>query len=285
MKLASYQDGSRDGQLLVVSHDLQSATFATEVATRMQAVLDDWNFISPQLEEIYRELNQGKRRHRFDFEPQRCLPPLPRPHLMLQGVAPAPQAVVEGPQPSAATLGGAHTAIELGGEPQPVVGQPQWVAITGDLAWGASRETCLGAVRLLALAQAVGCEGSSAGKATNRLGFSPVAITPEELSPHWPKGVQALQVRMLARGQDWGRWATPASVHTGMGALLEQAARQRPMGAGTVLCMPLPPEPDAPPPKALLLEDEDTVALDVKKADGTTLFGALNQPLRWQTPP
>ena len=44
MKLATYKDGSRDGQLVVVSRDLTTAHFATGIATRLQQALDDWNF-------------------------------------------------------------------------------------------------------------------------------------------------------------------------------------------------------------------------------------------------
>ena len=43
MKLATYKDGSRDGQLVVVSRDLSSAHYATGIASRLQQVLDDWN--------------------------------------------------------------------------------------------------------------------------------------------------------------------------------------------------------------------------------------------------
>ena len=39
MKLATYKDGSRDGQLVVVSRDLASAHFATGIATRMQQAI------------------------------------------------------------------------------------------------------------------------------------------------------------------------------------------------------------------------------------------------------
>ena len=49
MKLATYKDGSRDGQLVVVSRDLSTAHYATGIAQRLQQVLDDWNFFSPQL--------------------------------------------------------------------------------------------------------------------------------------------------------------------------------------------------------------------------------------------
>jgi fumarylacetoacetate (FAA) hydrolase len=49
MKLATYKDGSRDGQLVVVSRDLSTAHYATGIASKLQQVLDDWNFLAPQL--------------------------------------------------------------------------------------------------------------------------------------------------------------------------------------------------------------------------------------------
>ncbi len=69
MKLATYKDGSRDGQLVVVSRDLATAHYASGIATRLQQVLDDWNFLSPQLEDLSAPLNHGKARHAFAFEP------------------------------------------------------------------------------------------------------------------------------------------------------------------------------------------------------------------------
>jgi fumarylacetoacetate (FAA) hydrolase len=82
MKLATYQDGSRDGQLVVVSRDLTLAHYATGVCNTMQQLLDDWNFLSPQLQDLYDALNrdarQGKVRHAFPFDSARCMAPLPR---------------------------------------------------------------------------------------------------------------------------------------------------------------------------------------------------------------
>ncbi len=87
MKLATYKDGSRDGQLVVVSRDLSSAHYATGVADRLQQVLDDWNFLSPQLQDISDTLNQGKARHAFAFDPRQCLAPLPRAYQWADGSA------------------------------------------------------------------------------------------------------------------------------------------------------------------------------------------------------
>ena len=47
MKLATYKDGSRDGQLVVVSRDLSTAHYATGIANKTQQALDDWGFIAP----------------------------------------------------------------------------------------------------------------------------------------------------------------------------------------------------------------------------------------------
>src|SRR4029078_6599097 len=87
MKLATYRDGSRDGQLVMVSRDLQSAHYATGIAHRLQQVLDDWNFLAPQLQDLYDSLNPGKARHAFPFDPAQCMAPLPRAYQWADGSA------------------------------------------------------------------------------------------------------------------------------------------------------------------------------------------------------
>ena len=87
MKLASYRDGSRDGQLVVVSRDLGSAHYATGAAHTLQQALDDWNFVAPQLQDLSLALNRGRARHAFPFDPAMCLAPLPRAHQCARGTA------------------------------------------------------------------------------------------------------------------------------------------------------------------------------------------------------
>ena len=48
MKLASLKDG-RDGQLVIVSRDLATAVDASDIAPTLQAALDEWDVVSPQL--------------------------------------------------------------------------------------------------------------------------------------------------------------------------------------------------------------------------------------------
>ena len=87
MKLATYKDGSRDGQLIVVSRDLSHAQYSTGIASRMQQALDDWNFISPQLQDVSDTLNSGRSRHAFPFDPTMCMAPLPRAYQWADGSA------------------------------------------------------------------------------------------------------------------------------------------------------------------------------------------------------
>ena len=95
MKLATYKDGSRDGQLVVVSRDLGSAHYASGIAHHLQQVLDDWSFISPQLQDLYESLNRAgdgasgslKARNAFPFDPAQCMAPLPRAYQWADGSA------------------------------------------------------------------------------------------------------------------------------------------------------------------------------------------------------
>jgi fumarylacetoacetate (FAA) hydrolase len=191
MKLATLDDGSRDGQLIVVSRDLASAHLASHIAGTLRQVLDDWNFLSPQLEDLSAVLNGGKARHAFAFDPRACLAPLPRACLWAPhgaGLARSdhflrPVGVVR--------LAGAMAS-------GPLACRVQAVAITGDVAASADAEGALDGVRLLLLAatwQADGTVGASA--------FSPVTATPEELGPAWAAGRLTLAPVLRRQGDLW----------------------------------------------------------------------------------
>ena len=87
MKLATYRDGSRDGQLVVVSRDLRFAHYAAGIASRLQQVLDDWSFMAPQLQDLYQQLNSGRAPHAFAFDPMLCMAPLPRAMQWVEAAA------------------------------------------------------------------------------------------------------------------------------------------------------------------------------------------------------
>ncbi len=77
MKLATLKNGTRDGQLVVVSRDLTRFTDASFLAATLQAALDDWRRIAPHLAAMAESLETGsvpsQRFHEHDAHS-----PLPR---------------------------------------------------------------------------------------------------------------------------------------------------------------------------------------------------------------
>lgn len=57
MKLATLKQGSRDGTLVVVRRDLTHCRVVPEIATTLQAALDDRARAAPALEAVCQALN------------------------------------------------------------------------------------------------------------------------------------------------------------------------------------------------------------------------------------
>jgi len=274
MKLATYKDGSRDGQLVVVSRDLCQAHFAAGIATRLQQVLDDWNFRSPQLEDLYRSLNHGKPRHAFAFEPARCMAPLPRAGRWVRAAV--------GPDGEPALHDGAsdHLLGACDDIPLPTAMAPDFEAglavITGDLRAGSAPAQALEAVRLLVLANELVLRQGGDRPAT---AFSPVAVTPDELGEAWAGGRVHLTLQVSWNGQ---RVAPGDAADSGphVGELLARAARWRHLRAGCIVGAMVhqrATEPhDGGMPSPGWLQPDDQLRIEMKSRDGHSLFGAID---------
>src|SRR5574341_136888 len=221
MKLATYKDGSRDGQLVVVSRDLSLAHYATGIATRMQQVLDDWNFLAPQLQDLPATLNHGTARHAIAFEPKLCMAPLPRAYQWADGsayinhvelVRKARGAEVPGRFYSDPLMYQGGSDDFLGPCDEAVFASEDWgidfeaeiAVVTGDVPMGATPDEALEGVRLLMLAndwslrQLIPAElekGFGFFQSKPATAFSPVAVTPDELGPFWREGRVHLPLR------------------------------------------------------------------------------------------
>ena len=53
MKLASIDNDTRDGQLVVVNKDLSKAVKVAEIALTMQNAIDNWKETEPKLQKIF----------------------------------------------------------------------------------------------------------------------------------------------------------------------------------------------------------------------------------------
>ena len=261
MKLATYKDGSRDGQLLVVSRDLGTAHFATGIATRLQQLLDDWNFLSPQLEDLYTALNGGRARHAFAFDPRLCMAPLPRAcqwvdasaylnHVALlyhaRGVEVPPTLQTDplmyqggsdallGPTDDAA-FASAEDGIDF---------EAEIAVITGDIAAGSTPDQALEGIRLLMLANDWTLRHRVPDELAKGFGFlqskpptafSPVAVTPDELGDAWQGGRVHLALQTQWNGRTVGRVETGPEMHFHFGQLVAHLAATRPVRAGSIV--------------------------------------------------
>jgi fumarylacetoacetate (FAA) hydrolase len=221
MKLATINDGSRDGQLAVVSRDLKTAHIADGIAPSLQAALDDWAFIAPQLQALYDDLNAGRTRRPFDFDPARCMAPLPRAYQWADGSAyvnhvelvrkargaEMPASFWEDPlmyQGGSDDFLGPTDDIVLAHEEWGIDFEAEVAVITGDVAMGATPDEAHQQIRLLMLANDVSLRNLIPAELAKGFGFfqskpatafSPVAVTPDELGDNWRGGKVHLPLR------------------------------------------------------------------------------------------
>ena len=261
MKLATYKDGSRDGQLLVVSRDLTRAHFATGIATRMQQLLDDWNYLSPQLEDLSATLNDGKARHAFAFDPRLAMAPLPRACQWADGSAylnhvelvrrargaEMPESFYTDPlmyQGGSDDFLGPCDDARFADAAWGIDFEAEIAVVTGDVAIGSSPEQALDGVRLLMLvndwtlrhlvppelAKGFGFLQSKPATA-----FSPVAVTPDELGDAWQGGRVHLPLHSRWNGKTVGLPDAGQEMQFHFGQLIAHLAKTRNVRAGSIV--------------------------------------------------
>src|SRR3712207_1854185 len=212
MKLGSLK-GGRDGRLVVVSNDLAWCADATHIAPTLQAALDDWDRLAPQLELLAMDLEHFVI-PRDRFHEREALAPLPRAFQWADGSAYVNHVALVRKARGAEMPDSFWTdpLMYQGGsdgflaprEPIPLADE-SWgcdleaevAVITGDVPQGASREQALAAIRLVVLVNDVSLRNLIPAELAKGFGFfqskpasalSPVAVTPDALGPAWRDG-------------------------------------------------------------------------------------------------
>ena len=261
MKLATYKDGSRDGQLLVVSRDLTTAHYATGIAQRLQQALDDWNFISPQLQDLYDALNAGRARHPFPFDAAQCMAPLPRAYQWADGSAylnhvelvraargaEVPESYFTDPlmyQGGSDDFLGARDDIRVADEAFGIDFEAELAVVTGDVPMAATPEQGLEAIRLLMLVNDVSLRNLIPDELAKGFGFfqgkpstafGPVAVTPDELGDAWQEGRVHLTLQISWNGRKVGLVDAGPDMRFHFGQLIAHAASTRRLRAGSII--------------------------------------------------
>ena len=261
MKLATYKDGSRDGQLVVVSRDLSTAHYATGIAQRLQQVLDDWNFLAPQLEDLYLTLNNGKARHAFPFDPKQCMAPLPRAYQWADGSAflnhvelvraarksEVPESFYSDPlmyQGGSDDFLGPCDDVICPDEAFGIDFEAEIAVITGDVPMGVSPENALDGIRLLMIANDVSLRNLIPNELSKGFGFfqskpatafSPVAVTLDELGDAWDQGRVHLTLQSTWNGRKVGMCEAGPEMTFHFGQLIAHIGKTRNVRAGTIV--------------------------------------------------
>jgi fumarylacetoacetate (FAA) hydrolase len=321
MKLATYKDGSRDGQLVVVSRDLSLAHYASGIATRLQQLLDDWGFISPQLEELSQTLNHGKARHAFAFEPQMCMAPLPRAYQWADGSAfinhvelvrkarnaEVPESFYTDPlmyQGGSDDFIGARDDIVCASTEFGIDFEAEVAVVTGDVEMGSSPDAAIDAIRLVMLSNDVSLRNLIPAELAKGFGFvqskpatafSPVAVTPDELRESWRGGRLHLNLESVWNGKRVGLCDAGPEMTFHFGQLIAHLCKTRNVRAGSIIGSGTVSNKDwsrgysciaekraietieGGAPKTDFMQYGDTVRIEMKGADGLSVFGAIEQ--------
>jgi fumarylacetoacetate (FAA) hydrolase len=261
MKLATLKDGSRDGLLAVVSRDMTMAHHATGIATTLQQVLDDWNFRSPPLEDLYATLNSGKARHAFAFNPQQCMAPLPRAHQWADGSAylnhvelvrkargsEVPASFYEDPlmyQGGSDDFLGPTDPARFASADWGIDFESEVAVVTGDVDIGTSPEAAIDSVRLLMLVNdwslrnlipAELAKGFGFLQSKPATAFGPVAVTPDELGEAWQGGRVHLALESRWNGRRVGLCEAGPEMTFHFGQLIAHVAKTRRLRAGSIV--------------------------------------------------
>ena len=259
MKLASLKHG-RDGRLVLVSNDLAWFTDAFLIAPTLQAALDDWERVEPDLRALAESLEHGGV-PRGRFHEREAASPLPRAYQWADGSAyvnhvelvrkargaemPASfwtdplmyQGGSDGflaprdPIPLAAESWGCDLAAEV-------------VVVTGDVPQGVSREEALSHIRLVGLVNDVSLRNLIPAELGKGFGFvqskpasalSPVFVTPDALGDRWVDGKLKGELAVQLNGQDFGKADAGTDMTFDFGTLIAHLAKTRSLCAGTII--------------------------------------------------
>ncbi len=260
MKLASLKAG-RDGQLIVVSQDMSRAIAVPEIAATMQAALDEWSAMAPQLQQKYQALNAGDGDGSFAFDPEQCAAPLPRAYHWADGSAyvthvelvrkargaELPASFWTDPlvyMGASDAFIGPRDDIEVETEEWGIDFEAEVVVVTDDVPAGVSSAQAEGHIQLIGLVNDVSLRNLIPGELAKQFGFyqskpwtsfSPVLVTPDELADAWDGRRLHLPLRASLNKTLIGSPNAGVDMTFDFGALIAHCAKSRSLVAGTVV--------------------------------------------------
>jgi len=260
MKLATLKNGSRDGQLVVVSRDMTRAMDASTVAPTLQHAIENWATAEPRLQNLARQLEEGDSRQTLAFDPAQAMAPLPRAYQWCDGSAFLSHGAlmqkafnlepIEGADRTPLMYQGAgddfigpRDDIQLPSESQGIDFEGEFVVLVDDVPMGCTADDALSHIKLIlqindvslrALAPREMRTGFGFLQAKPSSSFAPLAITPDELGAAWRDGRVHLPLHVEWNGEWFGQ-PHGGQMNFHFGELIAHAALTRRLRAGTLI--------------------------------------------------
>jgi fumarylacetoacetate (FAA) hydrolase len=260
MRLATLDDGNRDGQLVVIDPTGTRYRSAAGIANTLQQALDDWRRCEPRLRVLAEALGEDTRDDAA-LELDRLLAPLPRAFEWVDGSAYlnhirlVRRARGAEPPPTLETdplvyQGG--SGVLLGSRAPIVLPDPSWgldfeaevCVILKDVKRGVQAGQAEQAIALLMLANDLSYRNLIPAELAKGFGFfsskpatafSAFAITPDELGPAWRHGRLHLPMHCWLNERQLGAPDAGDGMHFSFHELVAHIARTRDFTAGTLL--------------------------------------------------
>lgn len=258
MRLATIENGTRDGELILVHADGLRFARAKDIAPTLQAALDAWSEIEPHLQKRASILDTIAL-ETIDWSKLRS--PLPRAYEWVDGSAyinhiilvrkargaEPPETVRTEPlvyQGGASDFIGPRAAIRVRDLAWGCDFESEVCVILNDTPEGTDATTALPHVKLLMLVNDVTLRNLIPNELAKGFGFfqskpatafSPFAVTPDELGDAWQQGRVHLPLLTHLNGTLAGDPNAGPEMHFSFADLIAHICKTRSFGAGTVL--------------------------------------------------
>ncbi|QUN38671.1 fumarylacetoacetate hydrolase family protein [Burkholderia cenocepacia] len=260
-RVATRDDGSRDGELVLVSPSLRRCVATPAIARTLQSALDDWNTVAPQLARVTQKLDASGWTSADAFDQTSCLAPLPRAYQWVDGSVyrnharlmyrwrnePIPPRYEDDPlvyQGGSDVMCGGAAPIDVLDETHDVDFEAEIGIVTTDVPMGVTAEQALDHIALVVLLNDVSLRALIPTELARGFGFyqskpatsfAPVAVTPTALGDNWRDAMLHLPVRINLNGRHFGSPNAGEDTVFHFGHIIAHLARTRALGAGSIV--------------------------------------------------
>jgi fumarylacetoacetate (FAA) hydrolase len=261
LRLASRDDGSRDGQLVIVDAQLRRCLPVPRLARTLQAALDTWSDSAPLLQAMAAAQDAVQWCDAQPFVPERCLAPLPRAYQWADASVyrhhaelmyrwrrePLPPRHDEEPlvyQGGSDRMLAPAAPLVAVDEAHGIDLEAEIAVITTDVPMGVDAQAALHHIALVVLVNDVSLRGLIPSELARGFGFyqskpashmAPVAVAPDALGPAWRGAMLHLPVHVHVNGERLGAPDAGEGTVFHFGQVIAHLARTRELGAGSIV--------------------------------------------------